>query len=374
MRWASAISTQDDTAEALLEVLGAVVTDVPRPHLAFVFLSPRHLPAAQRIGAAIRDRLPGARVVGCSGGGIVGGGREVERAPALSLTVASLPGVRVTPSWVRRPDALAPPAAGEVAHHVVLADPFTMDAGALVAALDDAFPDGVTVGGLASGGRKPGEHALLLDDRVHHQGAVLVRLSGSIRVDAVVAQGCRPVGDPMFVTRCDGQLLLELDGRPATDTLEGVAKGLDAADRALAQQALYLGLVMDPSKERYGPGDFLVRNLLGADPERGLLAVGARLRPKQVVQFHVRDAVSAAADLRGLLAAQAGHPSGALLFSCLGRGVGLYGAPDYDTGLLQARFGDLPMGGFFCNGEIGPVHDRTWLHGYTSAFALFSEP
>ena len=119
-----------------------------------------------------------------------------------------------------------------------------------------------------------------------------------------------------------------------------------------------------------------MRNVIGADPDRGSVAIGASLQEGQVVQFHVRDADTSADDLRDALGAYAetarGMPAeGALLFSCTGRGRGLYGRPDHDTDLFRDLVGGLPLGGFFCNGEIGPVGGVTRLHSYTSSFGVF---
>ena len=88
------------------------------------------------------------------------------------------------------------------------------------------------------------------------------------------------------------------------------------------------------------------------------------------------DAATSRDDLEALLGRYAGErrpgaPAGALLFSCLGRGAYLYGRPDHDTEAFHRHLGEVPLGGFFCNGEIGPVRGTTFLHGYTSAFALF---
>jgi small ligand-binding sensory domain FIST len=101
--------------------------------------------------------------------------------------------------------------------------------------------------------------------------------------------------------------------------------------------------------------------------------VAAEVREGSVVQFHLRDAQTSADDLAAHLRERAREPrpAGALLFSCLGRGRHLYGAPDHDSSVFAARYGGVPLGGFFCNGEIGPVHGRTFLHGYTSSFGLF---
>ncbi|HTM19139.1 MAG TPA: FIST C-terminal domain-containing protein, partial [Kofleriaceae bacterium] len=188
----------------------------------------------------------------------------------------------------------------------------------------------------------------------------------------VVAQGCRPIGAPLFATRAEGNLIHELDGTPAVEVLESLYSELPARDQALFRTSLFIGVVMDERREVYRQGDFLVRNLIGIDARSGALAVSARLRANAVVQFQLRDADTSAADLQALLDARDGDaPAGALLFSCMGRGEMLYGRPHHDAEMFRARVGAVPLGGFFCNGEIGPVAGRTHLHGYTSSFALF---
>jgi small ligand-binding sensory domain FIST len=205
-----------------------------------------------------------------------------------------------------------------------------------------------------------------------------VALSGNVEVDAVIAQGCRPIGKPMLVARCRGGLLQELDRGPPLRVLQELYRALEGRDRELMQHSLFLGLDMRDARVEFDPSELLVRNLVGADEKTGALAVGAELRQMQVVQFVLRDAQAAEEDLRRQLerhrrAAPGARPAGALLFSCVGRGAGLFGRPDHDTGLFEEALGPAPLGGFFCNGEIGPVGGSTFLHGYTSAFALFRE-
>ena len=203
-----------------------------------------------------------------------------------------------------------------------------------------------------------------------------VAFSGDLAVDTVIAQGCRPIGQPMMVTRCHGNLLQELDGRAPVPILTELYASLGSHDRELMQHSLFVGLEMRQEQVEYAPGELLVRNLLGADGQTGALAVGAELRPMTVAQFVLRDARTAEEDLTQMLERQrrsATPAAGALLFSCMGRGAGLFGRPDHDTGLFEEKLGPAPLGGFFCNGEIGPVGGTTFLHGYTSAFAIFRE-
>ena len=211
-------------------------------------------------------------------------------------------------------------------------------------------------------------------------GAVL---SGDIEVDSVVAQGCRPIGEPLLITACDGNVPLELDEEPPLKVLERVYDTIPPRDQELVKSSLFLGVVMDSTLSNYNRGDFLIRNIVGADPEKGILAVGTDLREGQTVQFHLRDAQTSAEDLDLMLASYAaglkgsppggdeGGAAGSLLFSCLGRGGYLYGTPDHDTLAFQKKLGNIPVGGFFCNGEVGPVKNSTYLHGYTSCFGIF---
>ena len=390
MKWAS--SASDDTgleaaiaraaADVRAQLAGAV------PDLAVVFVSPHHAASFARVPALVADELGAGLLLGCSAGGVIGGGREIEQRAGVSLTAAVLPGVSVRPFHLET-SALPSPAAdaarwrpllgidaGEAPHVVVLPDPFTFDAEGLVRGLDLAYPLGSTIGGIASGGRQQGENALFLGDRIHRSGAVGVALGGDIAVDTIVAQGCRPIGEPMFVTSCERNITRGLDGRPPLEVLRDLHEQLDERDRELARHSLFLGIVMKEDRQEYGQGDFLIRNLLGIDPDSGALAVNALLDENAVVQFHLRDARTSARDLDEMLrsyqrAEATPPPCGALLFSCLGRGQYLYGAPDHDTHAFRDRLGDIPLGGFFCNGEIGPVHGATFLHGYTSAFGLF---
>jgi small ligand-binding sensory domain FIST len=379
MRWASALAV-DSPLEAAVASAGAHVRAElggGPADLLLVFVSGHHAAAFDRVPTLLAAHCPAATVLGCSAAGVIGGGHEVEDRPAVALMAAVLPGVELAAFYLdpEAPSVPAVPAGTEPPQFVLLADPFTFDAERFVRALDVAFPGSRTVGGLASGGRQPGTNALFLGRRVHRGGCVGVALAGDVAVDAIVAQGCRPIGEPAFVTRCERNLLYELDGRRAADVLRALFDAAAPHERALFRDSLFLGIVMDEAQQTYRAGDFLIRNLLGLDPRSGALAVGAALRPGMIVQLHLRDAAASAHELRTLLAAHRAHapapPDGVLLFSCLGRGVRLYGTPDHDTGLLRAALGEVPIGGFFCNGEIGPVRGQTFLHGYTSACGLF---
>ena len=392
MKWSSSVSEEFGVKDAITEVVDAVQADLEGepPDLAVVFVSPHHTPDFDVVSHAVQESLAPKKLLGCSGGGVIGGGREVENRTGVSLSTAMLPDVEIVTFSVLDqdlPDLDASPSAWEEMvgitankdpHFVLLADPYSIQTDALISGLDYAFPGSVKVGGLASGGQGPGQNALFLNTDFHRAGAVGVALAGNIRVDTIVAQGCRPIGDAHVVTKSQGNILLELDEQEPMQVLRKEFEAANENDRRLINSALHLGVVMDPLKTKFTQGDFLIRNVMGIQKESNGLAIGEVLREGQVVQFHVRDSESAATDLDTLLVNHVkewsgGARAGALLFSCLGRGQHLFGKPDHDTGLFRNKVGDTPLGGFFCNGEIGPVGSSTFLHGFTSSFGIFSE-
>lgn len=388
MKWASAISTDDALHLAVDELAVSIEEqlDGAEPDLVVAFVSPHHRAVWDVLPDLLADRFPTATRLGCSGGGTLGAGREVEDHAALAASAAVLPGVAIDelalapeeiPStedaamfWKSRLGGDGDPSAV-----LLLPEPFSCSVESLIGGLDVAFPGTVVFGGLASGARRAGSHLVFHDRDGSGEGAVGVALRGDLVVETLVAQGCRPVGVPMFVTGVDGTMITSLDGQRPVDVLHDLFMALDERDQELLQYALFIGLVMRNGLSSYGPGDFLIRNLMGVDPATGALGVAERIQVGQVVQFHLRDAATSAADLEAHLAAFRArspiHPAGALMFSCLGRGEHLYGHPGHDTRLVREALGPLPMAGFFCNGEIGPVQGRPFLHGYTNSIAFF---
>lgn len=392
MRFASAAVSESETTAALDRTVAAVKEGLAgeRVDVLFTFFGPAHAPAIERVQDRLADEFPGATVIGASAGGVIGGDREHESARGFSLAGARLDGVKVTPFHVDVRDLPSPDAGpsawqqllsvapADSPSFVVVADPYSFPAQALVAGLDFAFPGAVTVGGLASGASGPGDQTLLLGDRVLRSGAVGLALTGDVRLVPAVAQGCRPIGPVLTVTRCEENLVHELDGRPALESAQAALRASSARDQELARASpLFLGLETDPFDDAAvdaGPS-WLVRNILGRERDGGGLYVGEMLRPGRRVRFHVRDRVTSAEDLERTLMEVHDGPGGgcrgALLFSCLGRGMHLYGVPDHDTRAFRARFPGAPIAGFFCSGEIGPVGGQTHLHGFTSSFGLF---
>ena len=388
MLFAAGISDQTDPPKALESAAAQTLPSLQgKPaHAAFLFVSGLYRADWGPLLRRLRKELGSPLFLGCTAGGVLGGEKEMEHVPALSLSLAHLPGVKLHPFTVTPRELADQQEPGfwieksgvnpkEEPSGILLPEPFSCDSMALVAGLNAVYPKMPLIGGLASGASQAGGNTLFFNDDVISEGAVGVLLTGDIRIETVVSQGCRPIGRPYIITRAEENVILELAGQPAMNTLQQLYGELPDTDKKLAREALLLGIVMDEYKEKFQRGDFLIRNLIDMDPSVGALAVGDRVQTGQTVQFHVRDAVSSREDLQTLLSQGSFHNggfSGGLLFSCLGRGRDLYREPDVDIRTVRQAVGTgCPIAGFFCNGEIGPIGPRNYIHGFTASLGLF---
>jgi len=356
------------TAAALAALDGAT------PDLAVVFACG---PEPDEVGAAMvrAGELSGAgTVVGCSAPGVLGDGRGVELTSAVSVWVARLPDVSLRSfhlEVLRTSESIA--VVGMPVRHLddriamLLVDPYSFPVDAFVEQAAEALSGLPLVGGNAAGLRGAGSTRLLVDGVLHDRGAVGLVLGGRLAHRAVVSQGCRPVGPTMTVTAAEGNLLLGLAGVPAVTKLEELLASLPPQDQALVSGGLHLGVAMDEYADEHGPGDFLVRGVVGVDRERGGLMVGDVLTVGQTVQLQVRDAETADLDLAVMLGEVPAGAAGALLFSCTGRGAALFGTADHDVRAVGEVLGTGGVAGFFAAGEIGPVGGRSHLHTFTAS-------
>jgi small ligand-binding sensory domain FIST len=348
--------------------------------LALVFAGAPHIGHAKPILSEVHERLEPASLIGCGAGGVVGGGREIEGGPGAVVWALSAPGAGiVTHHFEAEPSEDGVALSGLLDRErlgealIVLADPYTFSAEALLGDLNESRPGLPVLGGLASAAAG-GSAALFRDGDVLHSGAVACSLTG-VPLIPCVSQGATPVGPEMTITAAAGNLVNELASRPAIERLREAIGDLEPDQQQLAARGLMLGLVIDENQPEYERGDFLVRPIIGADPDAGSIAVGERVRVGQTVRMHVRDGAIADQDLRDALrvgsqATGRDGAAGALLFTCNGRGSHMFEVPDHDASALEDALG-APAGGFFCAGEIGPVGGRNFLHGFTATIALF---
>jgi small ligand-binding sensory domain FIST len=396
MPFFTALSTHGDTRMAVREVIDRTRSvwkgDVD---LALLFWSPQHREAIAGLAAALLDEIPARCLAGCPGETVIADDREVEDGPALCLWLArwSRP-VRVTPfrldieqtgdgySLLGWPDELtdADPARSLL---LTLGDPFTFPVETFLDQLNAEKHGLPLAGGMASGAAQEGaaqggDNFLLCGCEAVPTGAVCVLLEGELGYRTVVSQGCRPLGKPLVVTKAQDNVILELGGKTPMQQLQDLWLTMTPRDHQLVQRGLMIGRAVSEYRDTFRRGDFLVRNLIGLDRATGAIAVGDHIRVGQTVQFHVRDADSADEDLRLLLAGvgpRAGDAGdcGGLLFSCNGRGSRLFDRADHDAHAVREALGQIPLAGFFAQGELGPIGGQNFIHGFTASLVLFGE-
>ena len=363
MQYAVALSEHPDPGIAIGEVVGQVLDRVgPGPDLAVLFIAGHHVDSTRQSGQVILSTLGVRTLVGATAVSVLAHRQEVEESPAIVLWAGHTGSCRPL-----RLEADSSPFSDVESGSsvVILADPFSYDPSVLLSAVP---PQVEVVGGFASASSQPGGNRLLLDDAVYEDGAVAVALPPGLGARPLVSQGCRPVGEPFTVTEAKENLLIGLGGRPAVERLRDLVSAADERTRSLIGRGLHIGLVVDEQREAFELGDFLIRAVLGVDPSQGWVAVGDRVPVGTTVQFQVRDAATASAELRTLV--QPLRADSALVFTCNGRGTNLFGRSGHDAEHLSDGLATTAVAGMFCAGEIGPVGSRHFLHGFTASSLL----
>ncbi|MFA7233084.1 MAG: FIST N-terminal domain-containing protein [Terrimicrobiaceae bacterium] len=339
--------------------------------VAVVFVSSDYLPHLSEFVETLRVDGHISNVVGCTSGGRIVDRHEVEKGPGCSILALRCDAGEPV-SWEGRQSACH--FSGPRPHAcILLANPFHFEADGWLRQWNAEYPGAAAVGGLASGGEE-NDVAVFLNDRL--ADAVCLPLAGRDTILPLVSQGCRPIGEPLTVTRAEHNIVYALGGQPAYDALETAFESLSDSEKSVAKGNLFAGLAGTEYLDDFKPGDFLIRTIIGADPGTGAVVIGGIPRTGQTLQYQLRDREIAKADLKRVLATGAlhgVHPFATLLFSCLGRGERFFGNPNHDASCFYAAARGSPLAGFFCNGEIAPVAGRNAMHGYTAAAALWVE-
>jgi small ligand-binding sensory domain FIST len=383
VRIACGLSTAADPAAGAIEAAAAVAQQLAGADIdvAVVFASGAHLASPHDTLEGVHGELEPGVLIGCGAGGVVGDGREIEGGTAVTVWAACFDEGTVSTfhaEVTEVEDGLSVSGVPDLrgaGGAILLPDPYSFPTDAVLAELHDRAPGVPVVGGVSSARTLRGEAALFLGEDVVAGGAIGVRFDG-IELLPCVSQGATPIGPELTITAGEGRIIQELAGRPALVALREVIEGLGDAEREILAEGMLLGIVVEQSHPDYVHGDFLVRSVLGGDPEHGTIAVGAPISAGQVVRVHARDARSADRDLHEALglrrrALGSDVPAGALMFTCNGRGRGMFGVADHDAGALTAELGAIPTAGFFAAGEIGPVGGESFLHGFTATVAVF---
>jgi small ligand-binding sensory domain FIST len=359
----------------------------PKVSLGLVFISPVLFPHAKQILEIIQVHAQVPLLAGCSSSSLIVGNQELEENAGLALGLYSLPGadlhaVHITqeqveeangPAYWHLEAGISP---DQTNGWLVFIDPFHLDSEGWLRGWNEAYAPLPVLGGLASGDFTERVTQVYLNGEVFEEGGVAVSFGGTINLAGVISQGCTPIGETWTLTKVEKNLIHQIGNRPAYEVLARTFDKLTPQEQQKSRGNLFIGLVVNEYLEEFHRGDFLVRNLLGADPRSGVVAVAALPRQGQTVQFQRRDSAAATEDMHALLRRAKSQLAGATVYGgclccCNGRGRNLFGAPDHDARMVQEELGPLGLTGFFCNGEIGPVGERNFLHGYTASLALF---
>ena len=384
------LSQHTDPGVATGELVGHVLETLGvQPDVAVLFTSGEHLPNTDEIAAAVVELLNPSAFIGTTAISVAAGEREIEEETAAVLWVGSLGGSNAPRARAVRLGGVPDPAADDEAlaaaldevhaagdlSMIVLADPYSYPVDAALGHWAQRWPDVSVLGGLSSGAPMPGGNRIVVDGGAHRDGAAALVVGGSAAVTHLVSQGCRPIGQPYIITEAEGNVVKSLGGKPPYERLQQMFSKLDPADQSLVQRGLHVGRVTDERKIDFERGDFLIRGVLGADRESGAIAIGDEAPIGATVQFHVRDALTAHEDLAAALRnrpSAAMSASGTLLFTCNGRGTHLFETPHHDAQTIVERT-STDLAGMFCAGEIGPVGNRSYVHGFTASMALFTD-
>lgn len=359
----------------------------PHVSLGLVFTSPRFFRHAAQVLEILRVHAQIPLLAGCSGTGLIVGDEEIEANAGLTLGLYSLPGVEL--KALHFTQAQVEEATGLGYWHVesgvkpektngwlAFIDPFHLNVESWLRSWNDAYAPLPVLGGLASGNFNDQTTQVYLNGEVFEEGGVAISVGGDVRLASVISQGCTPIGETWTLTSVERNLIHTIANRRAYDVLADTVNSLSSEEQQKTRGNLFIGLVVNEYLDDFHRGDFLIRNLLGAEPLTGVLAVGAFPRAGQTIQFQRRDARAATEDMAELLARAKRLLAGATIYGgclccCNGRGKTLFGSLSHDAQLVQQRLGPVGLAGFFCNGEFGPVGGKSFLHGYTASLALF---
>lgn len=382
-------STLPETQQALDAVCSELQSFDGPPDLMLAFYSIHHQMDAELLASTLQERIQPKVMLGCAGESIVCNDQEIENQPALSVWIgrwSSSP--QLVPfhltfektseglSILGWPDDLVTMDPNG-AILLTLGDPFSFPTDVFLDEVNNAYKGARVLGGMASGAQQPGQCRFLFNGEVLEQGAIGAILPPQVKARSVVSQGCRPIGQPFVITKAQENIILDLGGHPAVAQLQKMWQTMSSRDQELFQEGPHVGRVINEYQDKFERGDFLVRNVIGLDPNAGALAITDHVRVGQTVQFHVRDAEAADEDLRELLQSDGGEeenaPSAGLLFSCNGRGTRMFSEPHHDASAIRQQKGPIPLAGFFAAGELGPIGGQNFIHGFTASVVLFDE-
>ncbi len=386
-----------EMCEGVFEKLGGV-----SPDLAIVFAAaPKHF-KFKDILPSIHRYLAPSMVVGCSGSGVIGNGRELEQGAGLSILAVNCNKDRIRPFSFTDKQACDRDATPETMLDVVgvdsteceggsmliFIDPLTVSTDYSLSMLDSAYPQVNKFGALVSGGLEYGDNGMFAGDEVKRQGAVGLLFAPDFQFDTIVSDSQTPIGSPMVITVSNRNVIHRLNDRAPMQVLEELHRNADSQRQRMISQTLVAGIESDRfSYSSTGMYDFVMRNIMGMDESTAAIAIGDLVEDGQAFQFHVRDPMRAERELRINLEdylEKCRHenrfPDAALCFNSITRGTRMFDQRDHDAGIIREHIGDTPVAGFFSNGEISSRRGGLMLEGvvskvmgYTNSLVMLSK-
>ena len=389
-RFSAASSTDKSLSNAIDSIATQLKNDVSTLDLAVAFVSMEYAEQFDESLAELGEKIGARNFVGITAESIVANESEHEMVPAVSVWAAELPQVSIESMHLRYEhiedggaitgwNDISPVAWEDCQAFFLLADPYSFPADVLLHRFNEDHSGVPVFGGNASGANQPDDARILVNSQVHTDGAAAVLVGGDIRIRSMVSQGCRPIGTPMVVTRSEQNEIFELGGLTAIEQMKKIFSELPTRDQRAFQQGLFLGRVVNEYQDKFSQGDFLIRNVMGIQPDNQSVVVADYIRPGVTVQFHIRDQETATAEMKQLLAEIRevdNRPElnrSGLLFSCNGRGSRMFDHPHHDAALIRSVLGDIPLAGCFAGGEFGPLAGQNFVHGFTASLAVVEE-
>lgn len=355
---------------------------------AICFIGSSHAASYRLMLRTIAERAQTPQVAGCSASGVIAGGREIEGgAAAVSVLVVGggitaqrifVPGLKGrAEEAAAEVAAAARPALGKTNLLCLFPDSYNLEPEPFLTALERDLPGVVIVGGGATEDGRSGETFALCGDAVSSNAVSGMLLAGEFEITAAASFGCRLIGKPRRVTAARHNVLIELDGRPALEVLKETIGPL-ADDLRRTAAIVYLAMTFDRTAERLEHGQYLIRNMIGFDEAKGLIATVYKPQVGDLTSFALRDEEGARANLNLTLEQMERNlrnpPAFGLYFDCVSRGSNLYSIADHDSAYINRCFPGLPVAGFFTGFEIGPLAAATRLLQYSGVLTLVSGP
>jgi len=359
---------------------------ISKADLALVFFTAEHAVEQQRFADLLRTAMGSGSIVGSSAHGVLTGDGEVEGSHGLAVLVIASDDIRGDPFIFQSLKTRDAPAAREIANAarsslktglltILLPDSYNAQPQQLLQTLEETLGHTPIVGAGSSESGMTGATFQLCNEKITNNAVCGLHLSGKYDCFIDITQGCQPIAGTMTITRAERNLIYQIDGRPAFEVFSSVLKGPLRDDLRQALMHVFIGLPADRERNQLGAGEYLVRNIIGLDSSKGIVAVAEPVREGQSLVFTLRDGQRARDDLTQMLERQAQRlrgkkPAFGVYFNCCARGASLYGIPGIDSAYIRQTLGQFPLIGMFGGYELAPLGGANHLFAYTGVLAL----